>query len=83
MFLLGAPSPYKRQLALAYAEMTNRDYHIISLSADTTESDLKQRREISPDKTSLLLNQAPVRAALDGSILILDGIQVSQRTNTV
>jgi MoxR-like ATPase len=79
MFLLGSPSPLKRRLALAYCEMTNRDYELVTLSADTTESDLKQRREISSSKTSLLLNQPPVRAALNGSVLILDGIQYAER----
>lgn len=42
------------------------------ISRDTTESDLKQRRELVRG-TATFVDQAPVRAALEGRILILDG----------
>lgn len=44
----------------------------IALSRDTTESDLKQRREIS-NKTALFIDQAAVKAAIHGRILIIEG----------
>jgi len=46
MFLLGSPGPCRRHLALAFCEMTGREVEYVSLSRDTTETDLKQRREI-------------------------------------
>ena len=46
MFLVGAPSSLPRRLALAYCELTGREVEYVSLSRDTTETDLKQRREI-------------------------------------
>ena len=47
-------------------------------SQDTTESDLKQRREIIGG-SALYIDQAPVRAALEGKVLILDGIEKAER----
>ena len=38
--------PLRRHLALAYCELTGREMEYVSLSRDTTETDLKQRREI-------------------------------------
>ena len=45
-FLIGSPGPSRRQLALAFAELTGREVEYVSISRDTTESDLKQRREL-------------------------------------
>lgn len=36
----------RRRLAMAFAELTSREIEYISLSRDTTESDMKQRREV-------------------------------------
>ena len=49
MLLVGPPgagSVYRRRLALMYAEMTRREVEVLTLSSDTTESDLKQRKEL-------------------------------------
>lgn len=46
IFLIGKPGPLRRHLALAYLELTNKSFEFVSLSQDTTEADLKQRREI-------------------------------------
>ena len=46
MFLLGPPGFKGRHLALQYAELTNSEIEYVALNRDTTESDLKQRREI-------------------------------------
>jgi len=48
------------------------------LSKDVTESDLKQRREIVGG-TAYYVDQACVRAATEGRILILDGIEKAER----
>lgn len=46
MFLLGPPGSKRRHLAMQYLELTNREHEYVALNRDTTESDLKQRREI-------------------------------------
>jgi len=44
--LMGPPGPMRRHLAFIFCEMTGREVEYVSLSRDTTETDLKQRREI-------------------------------------
>ena len=46
MFLIGMPGPSRRHLAMAFCQLTQREVEYVSLSRDTTETDLKQRREI-------------------------------------
>ncbi|KAF6208191.1 hypothetical protein GE061_016643 [Apolygus lucorum] len=46
MFLMGRPGPLKRRLAMQFLELTQREMEFVSLSRDTTEADLKQRREM-------------------------------------
>lgn len=46
MYLLGPPGPQCRHLALAFAELVSREVEHVAISRDTTEADLKQRREI-------------------------------------
>ena len=46
IFLIGRPSPLRRQVAMQYLQLTDREVEYVALSRDTTESDLKQRREI-------------------------------------
>eukprot|EP00512_Aurantiochytrium_limacinum_P012667 CAMPEP_0171569504 /NCGR_PEP_ID=MMETSP0961-20121227/2381_1 /TAXON_ID=87120 /ORGANISM="Aurantiochytrium limacinum, Strain ATCCMYA-1381" /LENGTH=1133 /DNA_ID=CAMNT_0012123801 /DNA_START=78 /DNA_END=3479 /DNA_ORIENTATION=- len=78
MFLMGSPGPARRWLALRYGEVTQREIEYVSISRDTTESDLKQRREIVKG-SALFVDQAPVRAALHGRLLIIDGIEKAER----
>lgn len=59
------PGPLRRQIVLRYCELTDREVEYVALSRDTTESDLKQRREIS-SSTALYLDQAAVLAAIHG-----------------
>jgi hypothetical protein len=51
IFLIGRPGPLRRQLAMQYLEMTRRELEYVALSRDTTEADLKQRREIQNGTT--------------------------------
>ncbi|KAM8718666.1 hypothetical protein ACLKA7_001387 [Drosophila subpalustris] len=74
MFLLGSPGPLRRQLVMQYLELTQRELEYVALSRDTTESDLKQRREIQ-HKNSMYYDQCAVRAALHGRLLVLDGVE--------
>lgn len=46
IFLIGPPGPKRRLLAMQYLELTKRELEYVALNRDTTESDLKQRREI-------------------------------------
>ena len=46
MFLIGPPGPEKFRIAHLYAQLTNSEIEYVALSRDSTESDLKQRREI-------------------------------------
>ena len=46
VFLLGSHPAHLRQLAFRFAEVVRREVEFVSISRDTTESDLKQRREI-------------------------------------
>ena len=70
MFLIGPPSPAKRRLAFTYAQLLGREVEYVCISRDTTDSDLKQRREISGG-TSTFVDQAPVRAALQVCMPVL------------
>lgn len=62
MYLMGPPGPLKRRLALTMAELCGWEVEYIQLSKDTTESDIKQRREIV-GSSSVFVDQGPVRAA--------------------
>ncbi|VEU39285.1 unnamed protein product [Pseudo-nitzschia multistriata] len=92
MFLVGPPGAgevFRRRLAFAYAQLTKKPIEILTISGDLTESDLKQRREITQNNASgsadtsptniEFIDQAPVRAAKHGRLLILDGIEKSER----
>ena len=84
MFLIGAHSPIRRQLAFRYCQITKRECEYVCLTSDTSESDLKARRELRrvPGATSLSVlweDQAVVRAALEGRILIIEGFEKAER----
>ena len=78
IFLLGRPGPGRRTLAQQYLELTQREMEYVSLSRDTTESDLKQRREIVGG-TAFYCDQSAVAAATHGRVLVLDGIEKVER----
>ena len=59
-------------------ELTKREVEYIALSRDTTESDLKQRREIK-NGTAYYVDQCAVRAATQGRVLMLEGIEKAER----
>lgn len=78
MFLIGRPGTARRHIAMQYLQLTQREVEYVSLSRDTTESDLKQRREITAG-TATYIDQAAVRAAVHGRILIVDGVEKAER----
>lgn len=78
IFLIGRPGAQRRQLAMQYLQLTQRELEYISLNRDTTESDLKQRREIV-NGSAIYIDQIAVQAAINGRILIIDGIEKVER----
>ncbi|XP_065221610.1 von Willebrand factor A domain-containing protein 8 isoform X2 [Planococcus citri] len=78
MFLIGQPGSWRRQLVMAYLQLTQQEVEFVSLSRDTTEADLKQRREIIKGSAEYI-NQSAVRAAIEGRILVLEGIEKAER----
>ena len=52
-------------------------FFLLYSKRDTTESDIKQRREIV-NKTTIFVDQPAVRAALEGKVLILDGLEKAE-----
>ncbi|KAG7197989.1 hypothetical protein KM043_016215 [Ampulex compressa] len=78
IFLIGGPGARRRELALAFLELTGRELEFIALSRDTTEADLKQRREIK-NGTAYYHDQSAVRAATNGRVLIIEGVEKAER----
>ena len=72
VILMGPPTSYRRQLIMMLAKAKNWDIEYLAITRDTTESDLKQRRDIIGD-TVVYVDQPPVRAAIHGRVLVLDG----------
>ena len=58
-----APGPLRRTLAMRFCQLTRREVEYLALSRDTTESDLKQRREIR-NGTAYYEDQCAVAAAI-------------------
>lgn len=78
MFLMGRPGPARRRLAMKFLQITGRELEFVALSRDTTEADLKQRREIQGG-SSRYFDQSAVRAAVEGRVLVLEGVEKAER----
>lgn len=78
IFLIGRPGPLRRSIVMQFLELTQRELEYVALSRDTTESDLKQRREIQKG-TAVYFDQSAVRAAIHGRILVIEGIEKAER----
>lgn len=78
IFLIGRPGPLRRSIVMQFLELTQRELEYVALSRDTTESDLKQRREIR-NGTAAYFDQSAVRAALHGRVLVIEGIEKAER----
>ncbi|EGB08474.1 hypothetical protein AURANDRAFT_25816, partial [Aureococcus anophagefferens] len=78
MFLIGDPGPRPRALVLQFCELLGRECEFVALTRDTSEGDLKQRREIR-DGALVWANQPPVLAALHGRVLVLSGVERAER----
>ncbi|CAE7437585.1 unnamed protein product [Symbiodinium natans] len=78
MFLLGPPGPLLRHTVFRFCELLRREVEYVGITRDTGEADLKQRCEIV-DGSVKYVDQAPVRAAIHGRILVLEGIEKAER----
>ena len=78
MFLIGPPGPYRRWIAFMFCEFIRRPASYISLTRDTSESDLKQRREIK-NSSAVYEDLLVVEAATKGHVLIIEGIEKCER----
>ncbi|CAJ1338143.1 unnamed protein product [Effrenium voratum] len=87
MLLLGPPGALRRNLALRFclgpwpSELQRLEAEVLTVTRDTTEADLKQRRELtrSSGSRTLYADGAPVRCALRGRVLVLDGLEKAER----
>uniref|UniRef100_A0A0M3ITM1 AAA_5 domain-containing protein n=1 Tax=Ascaris lumbricoides TaxID=6252 RepID=A0A0M3ITM1_ASCLU len=46
VFLIGVPGALRSHIVLQYLELCGREFEYLSITRDTTEADIKQRREI-------------------------------------
>lgn len=76
--MLMGPSYWARMLARRYAQMAGREVEHVLVTAETHEGDLKQRRELV-DGRSVFVDEAVVRAAIAGRLLVLDGVQRAEQ----
>ncbi|RKO86390.1 AAA domain-containing protein, partial [Blyttiomyces helicus] len=86
IFLIGPPGPAKRHLALSFLHLANREGEYIALHRDISDADLKQRREIVREGeneggalTAKWIDGVAVRAAIEGRVLIIEGIEKAER----
>ena len=76
--LLADPGPRPRRLVEWLCSLLGREAEWVGITRDTTESDLKQRREMR--RGTIRHEPAPpLRAALHGRVLILDGVEKAER----
>ncbi len=73
LLLSEQPDGFARLLALGFAEMANREVEFVTLTPETREHDLKQARDFVGGAT-VWRDEAVVRAALAGRLLVLDGL---------
>ncbi|WKY14985.1 hypothetical protein Q1695_000475 [Nippostrongylus brasiliensis] len=78
VFLIGVPGALRSGLILQYLELCNREYEYLAVTRDTTEGDIKQRREIRGG-TAFYTDLCAVRAALNGRVLVIDGVEKAER----
>ena len=78
IYFFSPPGPLRRWIAFRFCELIQREVEYIALSRDTTESDIKQRRELVNGSIEFI-DQSAVSAAIHGRILILDGIEKCER----
>ena len=78
VFLIGHPGAFRRRLAFWFCEVIQKEAEYLAITSETTESDLKQRSEVI-NGTLSYVDQGPVRCAIEGRVLIIEGIEKAER----
>ncbi len=78
MFLLSSPGPLARWTAFKWCELLSRECRVVTVTPDTTESDLKQRREIR-GRSLVFVDSPAVEAAKRGLVLVVEGLDLAER----
>uniref|UniRef100_A0A915CR40 ATPase dynein-related AAA domain-containing protein n=1 Tax=Ditylenchus dipsaci TaxID=166011 RepID=A0A915CR40_9BILA len=63
---------------MEFLELCNREFEYLSITRDTTEADIKQRREIQGGNV-FYSDLCAVNAALNGRVLVIDGVEKAER----
>eukprot|EP01060_Flectonema_neradi_P029995 TRINITY_DN4267_c0_g1_i1.p1 TRINITY_DN4267_c0_g1~~TRINITY_DN4267_c0_g1_i1.p1 ORF type:complete len:1813 (+),score=366.76 TRINITY_DN4267_c0_g1_i1:45-5441(+) len=79
VYLVGGYGPIRRWLCLRYCSAAGRGISYVALTRDTTESDLKQRKEITTGGSVVFSDLPAVEAAIKGRILVMEGIENAER----
>ncbi|KAF4690861.1 von Willebrand factor A domain-containing protein 8 [Perkinsus olseni] len=79
MFLIGDPGSMRRRLAYHFCLVEGLQPELLTITRDTVEADLRQRREFGKNGQTIYVDSAVVRAAIMGRVLILDGIEKAER----
>ena len=79
MLLLTDPGPRPRRLVLWLCSLLGREVEYVGISRDTAECDLKQRREMIAGGSVTHEPAPPLRAAISGRVLILEGVEKAER----
>jgi len=79
LLIVNTGGPLARWLMLHYAATRERPIQYVALTRDTTDSDLKQRRELKAGGRSDWADQPVVQAAVNGRLLILEGLDKAER----
>uniref|UniRef100_A0A914H1R8 VWFA domain-containing protein n=1 Tax=Globodera rostochiensis TaxID=31243 RepID=A0A914H1R8_GLORO len=78
IFLIGMPGFLRSGLVHQFMELCNQEFEYLNITRDTTEADIKQRREIKAG-SAFYTDLGAVRAALHGRILFIDGVEKAER----
>lgn len=78
VLLIGENMGELRRLAMEWMRLSNREVEHVLLSQDTGHEDLRQRKELSQN-SSIHVDQAAVRAATNGRVLLLEGMERTER----
>ncbi|KAJ9470157.1 hypothetical protein DIPPA_32734 [Diplonema papillatum] len=79
VYLIGGYGPLRRWIAMKYCSLAGRGVEYVPLTRDTTESDLKQRKEIREGGSVVFTDLPAVKAALSGRVLVLEGLENCER----
>lgn len=78
MFLLGPPGAIGRYLVYRFAELLGLPVYYLCLTPDSSESDLRQRRELHQLHLTMLDSRV-IECAIHGGVLLVEGLHMCER----